>query len=234
METLMKTIVDLGAFDGSDTEYYLRKGFRVIAIEADEGFSNSILKKIGDHENLILKTIAITNARKKVTFYKNMVKKDWSSLIKDGKATQHTHRVMEVQGDTLDNVLKGEKIYFMKMDIEGGEINAVAALKRLESFPEYLSFELGRNSSRILEMLIDYGYNEFQLIKQGPKHFLPQPNPAREGEYVDIKFHGHMSGIFGKDLPEDEWLSYDKLKEKIDYIKKKGISWNDIHCRMSK
>ena len=65
-------IYDVGAHKGEDTEYYLRKGFRVIAIEAMPEFCKSITSRLSEYVKsraLTVLNLAISNVPGSIKFY---------------------------------------------------------------------------------------------------------------------------------------------------------------------
>jgi len=63
------------------------------------------------------------------------------------------------------------------------------------------------------------------------------PTPPREGQDVNATFHGHMSGLFGLDLPPEKWVSYDEANEWLTQFRilaKRDFSqlnsWIDVHA----
>src|SRR5271157_4948051 len=79
-------IYDVGLHKGEDAEFYLRKGFRVVAFEADPDLIASCrerLKGFLDHgqltivEGAIVGIDVIESGQKKVRFYKNHDKSVW-------------------------------------------------------------------------------------------------------------------------------------------------------------
>ncbi len=81
------------------------------------------------------------------------------------------------------------------------------------------------------------GYDRFQIVNQARHANVESPNPAREGEYVQTRFHGHMSGLFGLDLPAEKWTTYDEANEWLTMFRimtKRDFpllnSWLDVHA----
>jgi hypothetical protein len=74
-------IYDIGMHKGEDAEFYLRKGFRVIAFEADPDLVRSCRKRLGEFvdrrrltiiEGAILDSDQIDAGQRRVQFYKNV------------------------------------------------------------------------------------------------------------------------------------------------------------------
>ncbi len=245
-------IIDVGANNGNDCDFYLRKGFKVVAIEADPELADNIREKFKDFVvtgQLVVKNVAVTDAKKTVKFYKNSFS-EWSSLNYDSKATKlNTHEIVEVEGDTLLSIIeefKNQEIYYLKLDIEGGELDAVRSLVGTIVKPKYVSFEVNSDWKEILNLLNEYGYCNYKLIRQGEKFLQPPPYPPLEGNYVGCSFINSMSGTFGRETP-GEWKSYEKLRSEVGIVEEqrkstsstgKGFylgnqptgSWYDIHA----
>ena len=66
-------IFDIGAHSGQDTRYYLKKGFRVVAVEADPELCAALRRDFADalaSARLILVEAAISDHAGEGTFYK--------------------------------------------------------------------------------------------------------------------------------------------------------------------
>ena len=65
-------IYDVGAHKGEDTEFYLRKGFRVIAIEANPEFCGIIKDRLPGFEGtgaLTVLNLAVSNRTEDIEFF---------------------------------------------------------------------------------------------------------------------------------------------------------------------
>jgi len=211
-------IVDVGANNGDDSDFYLAKGFSVIAIEADPELAAALRERFAEAveaHRCVVQNVAISEAQGPITFFKNAFS-EWSSIRRDSKATQrHSHQEIMVPGDTLSAILYPVPlIHYLKIDIEGGELPAVASLKGIAERVRYLSFEINPDWEQILELVDGYGFQRFKLIRQGRDYLQPPPMPAREGDYVATRFKNSMSGTFGEELP-GEWISLEELRRAV-------------------
>ena len=211
-------IVDVGANNGDDSNFYLAKGFSVIAIEADPELAAALRERFAapiEAHRCVVKNVAISEIQGPITFFKNEFS-EWSSIRRDSKATQrHSHQEITVPGDTLSAILGSlPAIHYLKIDIEGGELPAVASLKGIAERVRYLSFEINPDWEQILELVDGYGFERFKLIRQGRDYLQPPPTPAREGNYVATQFKNSMSGTFGSELPGD-WVSLEELRRAV-------------------
>jgi FkbM family methyltransferase len=219
-------IYDIGMHKGEDSEFYLRKGFRVIAFEADPDLiahCKNRLRKFLDCGQLTIVEGAIMDPRSglsSVRFYKNRDISVWGTVCQDW-AERNEHlgaesSVIEVRAVDLSDALRKYGIpHYMKVDIEGSDVVCLKALSGFEERPTYVSLESDMKSlanvARELELLSDLGYTSFQAIEQSriPKKQRP-PLPAAEGKYVRHKFEEGSSGLFGAELGGG-WKSKDKI-----------------------
>lgn len=261
-----RLIYDLGGHDGQDTEFYLKRGFDVVCVEANPVLADVIRRKFPseiDSGRLVVVEAAIAAHAGKGVFYK--FEKDVFSTISPDWQSRNTSmgskfETIEVQYVTLKDLI--ERLgspYYMKIDIEGADMICIDALSALAK-PQYLSIEVEKHDmSRFLadtSKLRDLGYSEFQLVQQEHVPFHSPPSPAREGIDVKHRFRFGASGLFGKDLPEDRWLTYDALVSAYEPIVRQhgrfgdyGLGrtwtarqllrlvrlypgWHDLHCRL--
>ncbi|QOV21341.1 class I SAM-dependent methyltransferase [Anabaenopsis elenkinii] len=76
-------IIDVGVHLGEDTEYYLKKGFRVVGIEADPQLYQTTKKRLQSYINdgqLQLLNVAIAAQDGDITFYTNLNNSEWVYL----------------------------------------------------------------------------------------------------------------------------------------------------------
>ena len=247
MSLSYKTIIDVGAHNGDDVDYYLKKEFKVIALEANPVLCNLMGERFVDYIKrgvLSIHNVAISNYTGQTKFYINREKTDWSSLHKASKATETEYDVHKVNVVTLRSIMEGvDNVHYIKLDIEGGELDALKSIDSSCKLPRFISIECNYDRTEIIDVLIGNGYTEFMLVRQG-KDYLSRPkSPALEGSFCDYEFTSNHSGMFGMEL-EGEWLS---ASEFLDYKKAEFIEWDssghvesnpygsgwyDIHARL--
>jgi FkbM family methyltransferase len=230
-------IYDVGLSTGQDTEFYLKKGFRVVGIEANPGLVEGCRERFrGDVDSgrLRLLTLGIGSKPGSFTFYINQTHSEWSSLIESigTRGGRFTTDVVEVV--TLDTILQTHGVpYYLKIDIEGMDNAAVEAAGRMADRPQYISVETGPGPAWI-DSLHEVGYRWFKLIDQTAVERLACPEPTREGQSVAHQFVRGSTGPFGEDTP-GEWKSYEEVRrEWLDYLSRPGDKnlWFDIHGRL--
>ena len=233
-----KTIIDLGACKGDDSNFYLLKGFDVIAVEANPDLCEEmqkIYKEFIDAKRFKIINRAIHSQNDcKIDFYINSFE-EWSSLDDKSKATtENSYVIKHIQTISLDKIIEQieNELYYIKIDIEGGELDAVNSLKHAEKLPKYLSFEVNPDKDTILDTLVKLGYEEFKIVRQGVD-YLRNTDNQKEGNILDFKFKNCHSGLFGLDLGEDGWCNKENIISYFDDLYKNGWEgWYDIHTRI--
>ncbi|MEN9234871.1 MAG: FkbM family methyltransferase [Gloeomargarita sp. GMQP_bins_25] len=233
-------IMDIGMHEGKDTLFYLRKGFRVVAVEANPQFVKNVQSKLTDYiakGQLIIENLAIGDREGEVTFYVNLDNDQWSSLKREWGTRQGT-RYQEIRVFCKRPQYLFEKYgmpYYLKVDIEGSDIEVVRALHDFSERPRYISIE--ENQAYYFAELWAVGCRSFKLVNQSHLYKVKCPTPPLEGLYVDATFDSASSGPFGEEAP-GEWMSFEVALETYfttvrsptkGYLA--GNSWFDIHGR---
>jgi FkbM family methyltransferase len=216
-------IYDVGFHHGEDTEFYLAKGFKVVAIEAHPGLYRAGLEKFADHiesGRLVLLNLAVAETSGPITFFEsdNDV---WGSINRDA-AMRNVRlgagwREITVEGRRFAEILRQFGTpYFMKVDIEGADSLCLKALAEFDDRPRYVSIEAEVDVlsaiRREISTLNSLGYRKFKIVRQGHVPLQSCPSPAREGRFVEYKFPYGSSGMFGEEAPGD-WVSGDAAVE---------------------
>ena len=212
-------VYDIGMHKGEDTDYYLKKGFRVIGFEADpdliEYCKSRFLEAI-ERGRLIIVEGAIVEqqfgetAGRTVRFYKNLENSVWGTMNdtwahKNEKLGTH-YRIVEVNAVDFTECLKKYGIpYYMKIDIEGSDTICLRSLLGFERKPSYISIESDKvifeGLREELNLLARLGYDKLQAVQQKSVNYQVEPTSSGEGVYVGYAFEPGSSGLFGKDLP---------------------------------
>ena len=209
-------IYDFGMHDGADTDYYLRKGFRVVAVEADPLLARAATQRFSSalaDRRLTIVNRAIASKPGKVILHR-VQNSIWSSLQEDRaelatrKGSSHTDDV-EVEATTSAELLREFGVpYYLKIDIEGLDTTALRGLSELEDRPQYVSIEAERRDLTTvreeLSLFQSLGYDRFKVIAQHLVHHQREPVPVREGTAAG-RPAAESSGLFGEDLP-GRWL----------------------------
>jgi FkbM family methyltransferase len=210
-------IFDLGMHAGTDTDFYLRKGFRVVSVEADPLLASAAELRFSEairDKRLTIVNKAIAARSGHVTLYRN-ANTIWSTLDTD-RADDLVARkgakseAIEVEAITTKELLKEFGVpYYLKIDIEGLDTTALGGLQQIDDRPRYVSIESERRDLQSvrheLNIFASLGYNAFKVVPQHRVHKQREPDPPREGLHGGAP-NPDSSGLFGEDL-SGAWLS---------------------------
>jgi len=242
-------IYDIGMHTGEDTEFYLKKGYQVVAVEANPALVEAAQKKyaqqIASGQLVVLNLGIVDNpTREKLTFYINEKQTEWSSFVKkialrDGGQ----YHCVKVDCTTLKDIVDDYgKTYYVKIDIEGNDHIALESLLSSEKLPKFVSVENGNMG--MLTMLFKAGYDAFKYIQQNNIQKLKLPEPSKEGFSVQHSFIFGSSGPFGEETPGN-WISHESVRKEIEKVwDPDGVTknenhddavhgWFDLHARLS-
>lgn len=229
-------IFDIGAFRGEDAEFYLRKGFRVLSVEANPDFADAARARnapelsSGTYQVV---NYALSTEEGPVDFFVHD-HPDWSSLVKNWRFTEGSFRTIRIEAVRPARLFERYGTpYYVKIDIEGLDGAVVDAICALEKKPAYVSYELGTTTMESARKLAASGYQRFCLVPQSSLPGVRLPNPPREGRYADYRFTLHNSGPFGREVP-GEWVSLETLTETVRALTNgKGLGeWWDVHAAL--
>ena len=209
-------IFDLGFHVGQDTEFYLKKGFRVVAIEANPPLVREGEAKFAQEiasGSLRLLNVGVGDRAGRFPFYVNRQLSHWSSFDPDIGTQRGEYDVIEVPMIPVAKLIEDYGVpYYLKIDIEGMDLVALYGLRRFSDRPKYLSAENG--PPEMLREMVNLGYSRFKFINQKTISEITLPHPAREGKQISWTFSFGASGPFGEETPGN-WLSECEVLERI-------------------
>ena len=223
-------IYDVGMNNGDDTAYYLHRGFRVVAVEANPKLVDHARKRFAveiANGLLIIETAGIAETEGEALFWVCERLSEWSSFDRSIAAREESiHHSITVPTVRFGSILRKHGIpFYLKIDIEGNDSLCLKDLTAATA-PPYISVEASR--IELLDQLHQLGYVRFQCISQF--HFIPielPPSPlqiafeeAQAGNHSLERFHSAndwtfvtgSSGPFGADLP-GRWQSFAEMKQ---------------------
>jgi len=217
-----RLIFDVGLHHGQDTDHYLKKGFRVVAFEADptnaqfcrDRFAAAIADgRLTIVEGAIAETYAQSDSGRVVKFYRNENHTLWGSTSEDWAVRNEvlgtTNEIISVPAiDFTEQIERFGVPHYLKADIVGSEVICLRAMLRFEQKPDYISIRSEKLVFRRLEyefdLLEQLGYDGFKAIKQDFDH-IQSELPADNG-YAFHTFEEGASGPFGEETP-GRWRS---------------------------
>lgn len=209
-------IYDVGAHRGEDSDFYLRAGFRVIAIEANpqlaEGLRQRFAREIAQGRYVLIER-AIAAQRGAVRFFVNHKISDWGTA--DPAWAERNARFgapsqpIEVEAERFSAILERHGCpHYCKIDVEGADRLCLDAMAGTPFRPSYLSIETSGASWRALKaefaMLEALGYDSFKIADQS-RH-PPGPFTAIDRKPFEHVFPPGASGPCSEDVP-GAWLN---------------------------
>ncbi|MFC1735469.1 FkbM family methyltransferase [Candidatus Hydrogenedentota bacterium] len=228
-------IYDVGMHKGEDTDYYIKKGFRVIGFEADPELVEQCRARFAaeiENDRLTVVEGAIVESppggsgNRTVKFYKNRDNRIWSTVSGEWARRKESfgtsNEEIEVPVVNFPECLAKYGIpHYLKIDIEGMDLLCLEALSDSEQKPDYVSIESEKVSFesliRELDLLSQLGYREFKAIQQKSVWRRKEPRESSEGRHVGYQFQEGSSGLFGSDLPR-KWKNYEQVVKEYRLI----------------
>jgi FkbM family methyltransferase len=209
-------VYDVGAHKGEDTAFYLAKGYRVVAFEANGELIRSCERRFAAEiaaGRLTLVEGAVTDSdAPTVRFYRHPLS-TWGTTSDE----MVTRNLMVAASEAVDvpAVHFADKLRetgmpsFMKIDIEGSDMLCLQALLEFERRPQSVSVESHKTDwSRIEEefaLLARLGYDRFAVVQQGDIPGRSLRTQKLDGSPLTFCFEQDSSGPFGADV--GPWLS---------------------------
>lgn len=216
MSTLRNTpkikdlIYDVGLNSGQDTDFYLKKGYRVVAFEAEPANVEFCRERFADaiaDGRLVIVEGAITEDADRATtsFFRNEDHSPWGSSSAEWafRNTIFGNKMKPIEVPAVNFAEAMEKYgvpFYLKADIVGSEVICLRAMLEFENKPDYLSirsekliFEKLKYEFELLEKL---GYGSYKAVKQD---FASIRATLFSGEREFLhKFEDGGSGPFGE------------------------------------
>lgn len=241
MQVSTDLIFDIGMSEGNDTEFYLRKGFRVVGVEADTTIQGYLADRfsaaISAGRLAIEHRAAGEITGDVVTFHNNPAYQGHSSYV-----TTHGRDLGELNSFDVETinwptlVEKHGLPYYAKLDIEGAEPPFLRSMLETVDRPPFISSEI--MTLEPVRLLAQLGYDRFRIINQVANVNFANPDPPREGVLVPDPNRQHWSGFFGRELPGSRWYSLAEITAVWDLLQELhthetvAVGWYDCHaCR---
>jgi FkbM family methyltransferase len=224
-------IFDVGLHKGEDTDFYLKKGFKVVAFEANPDlvahckarFQGAIA---GQRLRIVEGALAPEAAGERIVFYRNLQKSDWGTI--DPRWVERNEKFgtrsvkIEVGRVDIAEMFRTHGIpFYLKIDIEGADHLVLDELGRFEDRPRYISMEAEKAdfSQFVAELnsLGHLGYTKFKPIQQEWIPGTTIETTTLQGEPLYHVFAASASGPFGEDL-SGPWLSQGECLDRFKAI----------------
>jgi FkbM family methyltransferase len=210
-------VYDVGMHAGEDSAYYLAKGYRVVAFEANPDLIAACKARFADAiavGRLIIVEGAITEAGTgTVRFYRHGAHTAWGTIEADwvqrNEAVAPSDAIEVPAIDFVACLRKYGVPHYLKVDIEGADRVCIEALRKFEDRPAYVSQEAEKVDFEMLRtdlnVLSDLGYDKFAIVQQGGMERRAISTTTLDGSRLTYNFEPEASGCFGADIPS-RWL----------------------------
>lgn len=226
-------IYDVGFHNGNDTAYYLARGYRVVAVEANPALAEQGRQRFAAEiatGRLTLVEAGIAAQAGTAVFWVNDDNTEWSAFDRDvaGRAGA-VCRPVEVRCVRFGDILARYGVpWYLKIDIERSDVHCLEELDRRD-LPAYVSIEV--QAIEYFFLLAALGYDAFKIVDQ-------TAHAAQADEAIGYNFPAGSSGPFGEDTP-GPWQSaanvmYEYLHWLLGYPERGTLTsrrWYDIHAK---
>ncbi len=227
---LGRYIFDIGAHTGEDSDFYLRKGFKVVAVEALPSHVETLQRRFAsfiEEGHYFIEPVAIGEEEGPGDFFVHHSKSDWHTA--KPQAWRGEFEKTTVPFVRFKSLLEKYPVpYYLKIDIEGNDGLVIEALTP-ETRPRFLSFELGKGYEPWIEKLASIGFTLGQIVDQSRSALWKAPEPPREGRFVNAEFNGHMTGLFGRELRKKDWFPIEEMIKRVSVLPYNRGQWYDVH-----
>jgi FkbM family methyltransferase len=224
-------VYDVGLHKGEDTDYYLKKGFRVVAIEANSELVNQCKVRFSNalasgQLQIVEGAIASSLSGSSVTFYKNdaatilgTIDSDWAKRNAQGGYYSKEVKVNRVE---MAEVFRNFGIpFYLKIDAKGADAFVLDSLRYFSDRPKYISIESEKvdfaQLKHELNTLQASGYSKFKVVQQRSIPGTKILTKTLDDGTFEHTFEDCSSGPFGDDIPQP-WLTIDAAEKVYEQI----------------
>jgi FkbM family methyltransferase len=239
----MNYIFDFGANKGQNLGYFLSRADRVVAIEAVPAFCKDIEtrfnKEISTGRLKVVNAFAcddMVEQNKDILFFQSVNRPGESTFIRRDQGSEWielTIPSISAAKLILSNINKGDKILYVKIDVEGADVLVINALRSANLVPDYLSVEI--HDKRVVDSVLEWSvFNHVQIVEAG------HPNTGILSRFylgfidlISLKscnkrkmfFSPISSGPFGSELPK-KWMPVTRTVDICGWF---GLGARDLH-----
>lgn len=163
-------VFDIGMHNGDDTAYYLHRGYRVVAVEANPALCAAARERFAPQiaeGRLSIRNVGIAETRGKMEFWVSS-NTEWSSFHAEN-ATKGGQQATSMNVETMpfsELIAEEGTPFFVKIDIEMNDSLCLRDLAATPARPPYLSFESNAHADADITLLAGMGYGSFKCVRQ--------------------------------------------------------------------
>ncbi|MEP7007366.1 MAG: FkbM family methyltransferase [Sphingomonas bacterium] len=225
---------DVGLNNGDDSDYYLKKGYRVIGIDANPSMCHLCKYRFKREVELGLMTVlnfGVSDHKSRGQFSINVEKPAISTF--EPRRFDHEEwapkkwEVIDVDILPISAIVQEYGLpELMKIDVEFYDHLVLSDLRAHGMIPDYITSEVHERAC--FDQIVEMGYGRFRLM---PGNTVADRFGAAEiirlnGTRTHHSFSLDASGPFGDDFP-DEWMRAD---EALEQLLAHGLGWIDVHA----
>ena len=226
-----KTIYDIGSNNGDDIPYYLMKGDKVVAVEANPLLARQIEarfeKQIKSGALIVENCVVTIDEPGQVFFYLHKGEDFLSQLPEPDPENMVNFEKVELPAkNIIDMIRKHGPPYYIKIDVEHYDQKLLKCLFINDIRPPYLSCE--SHHIDVFCLLVALGnYDAFKLVEgwSVDKKFANHEVRGPDNEIVNYSFPYHSAGPMGNDIA-GKWMNKDNFFAFLSHVK---LGWKDIH-----
>jgi len=203
-------VYDVGLHRGEDSEFYLAKGYRVVAFEANADLVDlcraRFSAEIAARRMTLVEGAISASSEPMVRFYKhpNTV---WGTTDEKWVARNREagdSKPVDVPAVNFAKVIRDTGMpCFMKIDIEGADRLCLEALLGFDQRPRSVSIESSQNWRGLegeFSLLDRLGYDRFAVVQQASLPGSEIVTRTVDGSPLNFRFEEDASGAFGSDV----------------------------------
>ncbi|MFN5513307.1 MAG: FkbM family methyltransferase [Cyanobacteriota bacterium] len=225
-------IYDIGANNGDDIPYYLKKADVVVAVEANPDLCRQMRERFPSEiqqGRLVIENCVLTSEGQgeTVPFYVHKTVHVRSQFPPPRHNPDEFERVL-LPGKSVSQLIEEHGYpYYIKIDIEHYDHILLRSLFKSGIRPFYLSAE-SHNIEVFLLLTSLGGYNSFKVVNGSSvaNEYCNYPIKTIDGEEV-YSFLPHSAGPFGEDVA-GSWTDSAGLFRRLQ---SEGLGWKDIHAK---
>ena len=227
-----RIIYDLGANNGDDIAYYLKKADIVVAVEANPVLCGRIRDRfstqIAEGKLFLEECVLADDSADSVPFYVHDTDPGLSQFPKPPANEMQDFGEVMLPAISVQSLFgKHGHPYYVKVDLEGYDETVLRRLFELGIFPDYISVEAHDFSVFCLLVAVG-GYKAFKLVAfdalfRANQTFEIQAQSGLEAYRFPLH---HSSGPCSDDLP-GAWMDTEAFTLLIGL---EGAGWKDIHA----
>ena len=215
-------VFDIGMHNGDDSFYYLARGYRVVAVEANPIMCATARERFAREISagqLSVRNIGIAETRGEMDFWVSSWT-EWSSFDVEN-ATKGGAQATSIRVETMpfQQLIEEEGTpFFAKIDIEGNDSLCLKGLAATASRPAYLSIESNLNADADIKLLESLGYWSFKCVRQNDLREITPRNVVYQEE-----FRRAVTGLGG--LPRPAGLVVRHVLQRLHYRRRPINGW---------